>query len=432
MEVAVWGLDNKKFFATSAVKSILETVEQTPFVVISGSSGMGKCATAYHIALLFRDMKGYEILPINEPSDILKFCKIGRKQIVIIDDLCGKFAIDNHIVNSWKRLRISTRLVRQAKESLRIVATCRMHITKCEKFQNLMQAFEITECDLLSDELALDLDEKREIGLCHLNEECLDLLKEDVIAKTDMFPLLCKLSAEKTFDLDFFEKPYHLFETELDAMALENKECIFGLFLLVLFNNNSKKILFKDGGNKIFNEMFEEVFEELAMPERPSKLSVLGSLEMLKGTFIKENETSILAIHDKVFDFIAFYIGKMLLKSILRFGSNHFISQRMSFEFLNDFFTADDFVIIIDKDHEEPFFQRIITEIGNQNFEIVFYNKIAKTAYYQSKLIDLLSKQDETLSLFIGNVWVLVFSALNDCDLLSNFIKEERLRKKKY
>lgn len=73
------------------------------------------------------------------------------------------------------------------------------------------------------------------------------------------------------------------------------------------------------------------------MPERPSKLSVLGSLEMLNGTFIKENESSILAIHDKVFDFLEFYIGKMLLKSIVRFGSNHFISQRMSFEFLNEF-----------------------------------------------------------------------------------------------
>ncbi|CAG2248836.1 unnamed protein product [Mytilus edulis] len=244
LEVAAWEQDNTKFYATSAVKAILEKVVQTSFVVITGSGGMGKSATAYHIALLFRNMKGYEIVPINEPSDILKFCKTGRKQMVIIDDLCGKFAIDKRIVSSWLRLKTSIkRLVRLAKDSLRIVATCRLQVSKCDKFLKLKQAFEITECDLLSDELVLDVDEKRKIGLCHLNEECLYSLGEEVISQTDMFPLLCKLSSEKTFNPDFFKKPYDFLETELDGMALENKECFFGLALLVLFNNNLKKEL---------------------------------------------------------------------------------------------------------------------------------------------------------------------------------------------
>ncbi|XP_052081616.1 uncharacterized protein LOC127719499 isoform X2 [Mytilus californianus] len=429
LEVAAWEQDNKKFFPTSTVKTILEKVEHTSFVVISGSGGMGKSATAYHIALLFRNMKGYEILPINEPSDILKFCKTGRKQIVIIDDLCGKFAIDNRIVSSWIRLKTSiTRLIRLAKDSLRIVATCRLHVSKCYQFQKLMQAFEITECDLLSDELVLDVDEKREIGLCHLNEECLNSLGEEVIAQTDMFPLLCKLSAKKTFNPDFFKKPYDFLETELDGMALENKECFFGLALLVLFNNNLKKSLFEDRCNIMFNEMFDGVFEELEMSDRPSRLFVLRSLETLKGTFIKENESSVSAIHDKVFDFIAFFIGKMLLKTILKYGNSYFISERMSFEFLDEL-TEDDFVIMLDKDHEELYFQRIIQEIGNRNFSIVFSNKIAKTTYYQGKLIALLSKQDATLSMFTGNIWALVSSVFADCDMLYTFIIEERLKK---
>lgn len=390
---------------------------------------MGKSATAYHIALLFRDMRGYEILPINEPSEILKFCKTGRKQIVVIDDLCGKFAIDSRIVSSWRRLKSSIApLVRLAKDSLRIVATCRLHISKCKQFQKLMQEFEITECGLLSDELQLNLEEKREIGLCHLNEEYIDLIGDDVIDESDMFPLLCKLSAEKIFDPDFFKAPCDFFETELDGMALENKECFFGLALLVLYNNSLDKKLFEDRCNKMFNEMFDEVYEELEMSDRPSKLSVLSSIGTLKGTFIKENESSISAIHDKVFDFIAFFIGRMLLKTILKYGKSSFISHRMSFKFLDELI-EDDFEIKLDKDHEELYFQRIIKEIGDRNFDIAFFNKIAETDYYQSKMIEYLYKQDDTLSVITGNAWALVFVALSDCDILSTFIIEERLRK---
>ncbi|VDI00857.1 Hypothetical predicted protein [Mytilus galloprovincialis] len=177
----------------------------------------------------------------------------------------------------------------------------------------------------------------------------------------------------------------------------------------------------------MFNEMFDEVFEELEMSFRPSRLFVLRSLKALKGTFIKENISSVSAIHDKVFDFIAFFIGKKLLKTILKYGNSYFISERMSFECLDEF-KEDDFVIMLDKNHEELYFHRIIQEIGNRNFSIVFSNKIATTTYYRSRPITLLSKQDATLSMFTCNVWALVSSVFADCDMLYTFILEERLK----
>ncbi|CAC5424328.1 unnamed protein product [Mytilus coruscus] len=427
LQVAAWEQENEHCFATFAVKSIFESVKHAPFVVISGSPGMGKSATAYHIALLFRDMMGYEILPINEPSEILKFCKSGRKQIVIIDDICGKFAMNKHNVDSWVGLRKAiTQLMSQTKDSLRIVATYRLHVRKTKQFEKLIQAFEIKECDLLSDELALNVDEKRKIGLCHLNEECLDMLEEAVIVETDMFPLLCKLSAEKTFNPDFFTKPYEIFEKELDEMALENKECFFGLTLIVLHNNNLKKSLFEEKHNKIFNDMFDEVYEELEMSDRPSKLLVLRSLQTLKGTLIKESECSVSAIHDKVFDFMAFFIGKMLWKTILKYGNSNFISERISFEFLVE--STNDFVIMLDKNHEDLYFQRIEKEISCRKFNIVFSNVIAKTTYYQEHLIALLKKRCDTLSVLTGNLWPLVLS-LELCGKLHNFLIDERLKR---
>lgn len=427
LQVAAWEVENKTFFATFAVKSVLESVKQAPFVVISGSPGMGKSATAYHIALLFRDKMGYEILPINEPSQILKFCKTGRKQIVIIDDICGKFAMNKNIVDSWMSLRIAiTQLMNHTNESLRIVATCRLLVRQTQQFEKLIQAFEIKECNLLSEELALNVDEKRKMGLCHLNEQCLDMLEEEVIVETDMFPLLCKLSAEKTFNPDFFTKPYEIFEKELDEMALENKECFFGLTLIVLHNNNLKKNLFEEKHNTLFNNMFDEVSEELEMSYRPSKLLVLRSLQTLKGTLIKESECSVSAIHDKVFDFMAFFIGKKIRKTILQHGSSNFISERISFEFLVE--STNDFVIMLDKNDEDSYFLRIGEDIICRKFNTVFCNIIAKTTYFQDRLISLITKRGDLLSVLTGNLWSLVYSLDNNCYKLHNFLIEERLK----
>ncbi|OPL33225.1 hypothetical protein AM593_02258, partial [Mytilus galloprovincialis] len=427
LQVDAWEVENKNFFATFAVKSVLESVKQAPFVVISGSPGMGKSATAYHIALIFRDMMGYEILPINEPSQILKFCKAGRKQIVIIDDICGKFAMNKNIVDSWVRLRIAiTQLMNHTNGSLRIVATCRLLVCQTKQFKKLIKAFKIKECNLLSEELVLKVDEKRKIGLCHLNEQCLDMLEEEVILETDMFPLLCKLSAEKTFNPDFFTKPYEIFEKELDEMALENKECFFGLTLVVLQNNNLKKSLFEEKHNTLFNNMFDEVSEELEMPFRPPKLLVLRSLQTLKGTLIKESECSVSAIHDKVFDFMAFFIGKKIWKTVLQHGSSNFISERISFEFLVQ--STNDFVIMLDKNHEDSYFLRIGEEIRCRKFGTVFGNLIAKTTYYEDRLISLITKQGDLLSILIGNMWSLVLSLNNNSYKLHNFLIEERLK----
>lgn len=428
IQVADWEHDNQNFFATSAVEKIFEIVVETSFVLITGSSGMGKSAIAHHTALLFRDLMEYEILLICQPVQIIQQFDLSRKQIVIIDDICGTFAVDKALVNSWIQYKSSIeKLTRKAKDSLRIVATCRLHVRESKEFKNLMKDFEIKECNLLSDELAVDLNERREIGLCHLNEECLDMLEEEVIATTQMFPLLCKLSSEK-FNPDFFRNPYEIVKQELDGIASKNKKCFFGLALLVIYNNNLGKCLFKERCDNIFNEIFDDVFEDLEMSNKPSKLAVLRSIETLKGTFIKENECSVTAIHDKVFDYIAFFVGGMLLKTILKYGNSRLIFERMSFEFLNEL-SESEFVIMIDKHHEEMYLRRIGEEIRNRKFEFVLCTDISETEYYQENVISMLSEHDDLLSIFTRNLWALVLSALNPCDMLYTFAKD-RVEKK--
>ena len=50
-EVDQWIEEDKVFFETSAAKKILKTVQENPFVVITGSPGGGKTSAAIHAAL---------------------------------------------------------------------------------------------------------------------------------------------------------------------------------------------------------------------------------------------------------------------------------------------------------------------------------------------------------------------------------------------
>lgn len=117
------------------------------------------------------------------------------------------------------------KLVSQTENTIHIIPTFRLHIRKTKQFEKFIQVFKIKECDLLSDEFALDLNEKRKIGLCHLNQEYIYLIGDEVIFETNSFPLLCKLSSGTKFNPDFFLKPYHIYKEKFDEMATNNKEC---------------------------------------------------------------------------------------------------------------------------------------------------------------------------------------------------------------
>ncbi|CAG2234024.1 unnamed protein product [Mytilus edulis] len=72
-------------------------------VVITGSTGCGKSVAAHHAALTF-EKEGYEIIPCEEPSEIIMHFITEKIQVFVIDDICGKFALNQHKADSWEQI----------------------------------------------------------------------------------------------------------------------------------------------------------------------------------------------------------------------------------------------------------------------------------------------------------------------------------------
>ncbi|CAG2238023.1 unnamed protein product [Mytilus edulis] len=153
-KIKCWMTDDNKFFETTASRKILGVVKENTTTVISGNSGIGKTATAHHIALHLQQHEDFQILPISDPMDIEKYYIKRLAQIFVFDDLCGVFNVDQHLINSWDR--VSSQIEKFSKENkhFRILATCRLQITKSSQFEKLSDKLNLKKCSLLSKHLA--------------------------------------------------------------------------------------------------------------------------------------------------------------------------------------------------------------------------------------------------------------------------------------
>ncbi|CAG2188630.1 unnamed protein product [Mytilus edulis] len=106
-----WEEQNKLFIKTDAVDFVLESLKEMNCCTVIGTSGIGKSATIHHVALFLRDTEGYRIIPIHSPSEIDKYFQRNRKQIFVIDDICGKYTVIQTEVEKWIKRNDSTNRV---------------------------------------------------------------------------------------------------------------------------------------------------------------------------------------------------------------------------------------------------------------------------------------------------------------------------------
>ncbi|CAG2234019.1 unnamed protein product [Mytilus edulis] len=97
-----WRYKDKKYVPTSATTFILHSLKHNRGVIITGSPGCGKSVTAHHVALKL-EKEGYDIIPCDEPSEILMYFTKEKIQVFVIDDVCGKFALNQHKSDSWEQ-----------------------------------------------------------------------------------------------------------------------------------------------------------------------------------------------------------------------------------------------------------------------------------------------------------------------------------------
>ncbi|XP_052090920.1 serine/threonine-protein phosphatase 6 regulatory ankyrin repeat subunit C-like isoform X2 [Mytilus californianus] len=423
-EIKLWKKEMMTFYITTGATKVLKKIENDSFIVITGNSGMGKSAISHYIALTLEMNNGYQITPLTDACDIVKYYNPPHNQIFIIDDIFGRYSVEKSILNSLERLNTKIRCIRTENSTFRILATCRLLISNTPIFKKFSQMFQTVECSLLSKEFEATVAEKRKIAACYIDQKTITRISDDMVRGIDMFPLLCVIhrNRKQKTKILLFQNPYDEFEKELDEMYDNNKSCILGLALLVIHNNNLRKDLFYD--NIQFREAFDAIVNYFNLPSRPTLQYVLSCLQTLKEIYISEKANTITTLHDKIFDIIALYFGKKIPKVILQHANGNFIRDRIQFASLNK--EHDEFTILIPPELECVYFVRMGMEIERKSFVNVFNTQQMKHELFQEKIIKFLNKNEKYILAIVHNQWPLYLSTLNGYKEIVKFIINKR------
>ncbi|CAG2184813.1 DHX34 [Mytilus edulis] len=169
-EIGEWEQDQTTFLETRATRHILESLPSHNCIVVTGSSGCGKSSNIHQAALHLRDSFGYEIIPVlTGPTDIMNYYNENKKQVFIVDDICGKETINMQTLQTWrdysekmeKIFKVAEKYVASKNDktvskvsSPKLLLSCRLHIYKEAQFQRI-SLFTKKECNLLLPELCL-------------------------------------------------------------------------------------------------------------------------------------------------------------------------------------------------------------------------------------------------------------------------------------
>ncbi|CAG2234034.1 unnamed protein product [Mytilus edulis] len=163
----------------STVSQQLETLEVETHNT-RGSPGCGKSVAAHHVALKF-EMEGYEIIPCDNPTDIIKHFTAEKIQVFVIDDVCGKFALNQHKADSWEQNDDKLSMLFKpctrngdnedifTKSKTKFIMTCRENIYSHKAFPNLT-CFSHVQCSF-STTYKISPEEMRNIALSYVSED---------------------------------------------------------------------------------------------------------------------------------------------------------------------------------------------------------------------------------------------------------------------
>ncbi|CAG2229251.1 unnamed protein product [Mytilus edulis] len=93
-----WYRIDEKVVQTKAIERIEEILKNEQVVTVIGPPGCGKSTSIHHVALLLHNEENYDILPVNSPEEIKLYYNSECKQMFVYDDICGKYAIDNQVL----------------------------------------------------------------------------------------------------------------------------------------------------------------------------------------------------------------------------------------------------------------------------------------------------------------------------------------------
>ena len=405
LELDEWRQQDENFVEIEAVKYIDTNIQKYHTMTVTGKPGMGKSATVHHVALLLWKQQRYEIIPCTCPTDIKTHFNRDRYQVFVVDDVCGKYTVNQNDIEEWIRDEDAIKRMVENEKTI-ILATCRLQIFNENQFQRISLFLQNT-CDLSSAKYQLSFEEKQQIASKYLSKDVVHEIEAD-LDKFEYFPLLCSLYVRSKCDnaTEFFNNPFTVYTKELDKLYEQHdKTKLCALFLCVVYDDRIDVSTITDEQSR---SKLIHVLEECGVNRgTPSKI-VVEQLNSLLDTYLQKAEVNYTdksidkyiiyhTVHDKLFDFICFYFGNKMQIGLIKCADRKVIRDRTQFKSLNELY--EEFAIIIEEKNEEYYFKRVIDESCNGNIRDMIYNRQMKFSKYRSKLIKYLQHYDNIKTL---------------------------------
>ncbi|CAG2252421.1 unnamed protein product [Mytilus edulis] len=350
--------------------------------MVTGCSGNGKSSIIHHVALELHSKYGYEVIPfVTGPFDIINFRDPKKKQVFVVDDICGKEAINRYSVDLWRdhlekleKIFDVFKVENDKKQPIvqsefrkiaspKILLSCRIHIYRDLQFQ-LLKLFTRNECNLTSDEFRLFDNERILMMKQYLPVEMCDPRE---LEEFHFFPLLCKLSKGKTQDevTTLFTFPVDTIKDNLERfIRCQNKYqvCALGLCIFIFVDGFDPNWLKFEYADFYVRDKLQHIVNECDINinlEGPRNLLKQG-FETLVSTYLRKQGHMYIMIHDKIHEIAAVLYGQQLTECFIKYAPMQFVCDH--YRFVSPETKENANIIILPRHLREKYFNRVIKE----------------------------------------------------------------------
>ncbi|XP_052106519.1 uncharacterized protein LOC127739007 [Mytilus californianus] len=382
-----WQEEEKDFVLTRAAQYVLDAIvtDSCKCIVVTGCPGSGKSAIIHHVVIFLQKTMAYEIIPIVcEPGDFKQYFSSSRRQVFVLDNTFGTIAVNARLVESWyANLEVIEKMLNIG--NTKVLLSCRMQIMNDSHLQRL-KLFTSNECNLHTEKMFLLEKERMMIAERYLN---ISEIKEisDIMNLYEFFPLLCKWYAKnkKTSIRDFFQNPVDIFKQNIVEMKEDPNKIQYCAFVLcLLYNGRLHEKWFEIGSEN--ESTLQSICGEFGIDFRIKRKNLQQQLDRLENTYIKKVNRNYYIVHDKVYDVAVVICGQDLIECFIEYTDSTFIGDRYQLESTETDF--DETVIIIPKQHEDRYFQRILKDLVEYgHIYSSFQNRQLQNQQYRDKLM---------------------------------------------
>nr|XP_022307902.1 uncharacterized protein LOC111113903 [Crassostrea virginica] len=329
-----WLEGDKPFHEIHSFPDILDKVQLQNITTIIGGPGSGKTTTARHLALRLQNDCEFQIIPVDDITEIKQYGHPKCKLVFILDDVIGVFGVEYEKLTGLERYRES--IINALGERSKILFTCRKSVYN--EAENLKSFVLDKEClvDLEDSNNQLNDEDRKQILNNYFKQHDIALKPDELPTVSStvqcmMFPLLCKLFCSKSeyqaLGKEFFENPYVCIRKEMDFLE-GHKKIQYASLILCMFCQNEITELMMTKEDSRFMEIREKVFENCRVTGRNSEIK--DALDHMINTFTIRTDKGYSLIHDSVYEVLAFHYGNQHQEDMLEYMSSNFVAKKFS------------------------------------------------------------------------------------------------------